>query len=91
MSRCKVLVLGGDGIGPEVVAHVQRLADAVADRARIRQLRPDTRWRMEAYGIFCSDKMVAAAKVAYAVLVGVIVGPRWDGIKVPRGRSCRTA
>ena len=88
MGRYKVLALGGDGIGPEVVAHALRLADAVADRAGIKldvseDLLHGCAW--EAYGTFCRDETVAAAKAADAVLVGAVGGPRWDGIKVPGG------
>src|SRR5262249_11055119 len=88
MTTHRVLALGGDGIGPEVVSSGLRLAEAVADDAGITlDIREDllhgAAW--EAHGTFCREETVAAAKAADAVLVGAVGGPRWDGIKVPGG------
>jgi len=84
----KLLALGGDGSGPEVAACGLRLVEAAADRAGLAvEVREDllhgAAW--DAYGTFCRDETVAAARAADAVLVGAVGGPRWDGISVPGG------
>jgi 3-isopropylmalate dehydrogenase len=88
MATRKILALGGDGIGPEVVGASLRLAEVVADHAGLSlDVREDLlhggAW--EKYGTFCQESTVAAAKAADAVLVGAVGGPKWDGIKVPGG------
>lgn len=84
----KVLALGGDGIGPEVVASGLKLLEAVCAGAGIalaieEDLLHGQAW--ERHGTFCRDETVAAAKAADAVLVGAVGGPQWDGIRVPGG------
>ncbi|TFG85717.1 MAG: 3-isopropylmalate dehydrogenase [Hyphomicrobiales bacterium] len=76
-----VLVLGGDGIGPEVVAAGVRLLEAVAAREGLRLLLEEdllhgAAW--EAHGTFCRDETVAKARTADAVLVGSVGGVQWD-------------
>ena len=84
----KVLALGGDGIGPEVVASGLKLLDAVCAAERIalsveEDLLHGQAW--ELYGTFCREETVAAARAADAVLVGAVGGPQWDNIRVPGG------
>ncbi len=86
--RFEVLALGGDGIGPEVMAAGLAVAEAAAALGGIRlgvrhDLLHGACW--EAHGTFCRDETVAAACAADAVLVGAVGGPRWDGIRVPGG------
>ncbi len=84
----KLLALGGDGIGPEVVACGLRLVGAVAEQEGLsvgvqEDLLHGAAW--EAHGTFCRDATLAAARAADAVLVGAVGGPKWDGITVPGG------
>ena len=88
MSSLKVLALGGDGIGPEVVASGLRLLDAVARAEGVKvdiaeDLLHGAAW--DTYGTFCRDETLAAAKQVDALLVGAVGGPKWDGIRVPGG------
>ena len=88
MDRLQILALGGDGIGPEVLACGLELADAVCAKSGIRfevseDLLHGAAW--EAYGTFCREETLAAAKAADAVLVGAVGGPQWDDIRVPGG------
>ncbi len=88
MTSFTMLALGGDGIGPEVVACGLKLSDAVASHAQIRlhiqeDLLHGAAW--QAYGTFCRDETVRAAQAADAVLVGAVGGPQWDGIRVAGG------
>ena len=84
----KLLALGGDGIGPEVTACGLRLVEAAAGQAGLAvEVREDllhgAAW--DAYGTFCRDETLAAARAADAVLVGAVGGPAWDSISLPGG------
>ncbi len=89
MSRkFDLLVMGGDGIGPEVVACALKVADVAASIAGLRlniteDILHGRAWDM--FGTFCRDETIARAKVADAVLVGAVGAPQYDGIQVPGG------
>jgi 3-isopropylmalate dehydrogenase len=88
MDRFTLLAMGGDGIGPEVVASALKVAEMAAAHSAMRlsieeDLLHGRAW--DTYGTFCRDETVAAAKAADAVLVGAVGGPRWDRIRVPGG------
>jgi len=88
MEAFRVLALGGDGIGPEVLEAGLQVVQVVADRGGVdiileRDLLHGAAW--DAYGTFCRDETVKAAKDADAVLVGAVGGPKWDNIRVPGG------
>ena len=79
----KVLALGGDGIGPEVVAAGLQLLEVVATQAGVSvEVEEDVLHgaAYDRYGTFCRDETVEAAKAADAVLVGAVGGPKWDGL-----------
>ncbi len=83
-----ILALGGDGIGPEVLAAglavAERAAATVGIKLTIRQdLLHGACW--DVHGTFCRDETLRAAMAADAVLVGAVGGPRWDHIRVPGG------
>lgn len=87
-TQYRILALGGDGIGPEVVAAGLAVAETVAESAGIdlairHDLLHGACW--DAHGTFCRDETVAAAQSADAVLVGAVGGPRWDRIRVDGG------
>lgn len=77
----RVLLLPGDGVGPEVVAEAVRVLDAVAARYGHRFT-----YRTEAVGGAALDAFgtplpahsLQAAREADAVLLGAVGGPRWD-------------
>lgn len=81
----KLLVLPGDGIGPEVVAAALRVFEKLCQLEDIEveiqhDLLHGAAW--EKYGSFCRDETVAAAKQSHAVLVGAVGGPQWDDIVI---------
>ena len=88
MTNLRILALGGDGIGPEVLGAALRVLDRVA---AIEGLAPTVEEDLlhgaawERFGTFCREETVAAARRADAVLVGAVGGPRWDAITVPGG------
>jgi 3-isopropylmalate dehydrogenase len=75
-----LLLLPGDGIGPEVLAEVRRVVDrlnASAGLALEIVERPFGGASYDALGTPLSDETIAAAKAADAVLMGAVGGPKW--------------
>ncbi|MFZ2081230.1 MAG: 3-isopropylmalate dehydrogenase, partial [Xanthobacteraceae bacterium] len=84
MARYKLLLLAGDGIGPEVMAEVKRLlafcaAKGVADFNIEEDLVGGAAY--DAHQVAITDATMAKAHAADAVIFGAVGGPRWD--KVP--------
>ncbi len=71
-----LLLLPGDGIGPEVIAQVRRVVDALAP-----DLMVDERLfggaSYDAHGTPLTDEALATAKASRAVLMGAVGGPKW--------------
>lgn len=81
----KVLVLGGDHIGPEVVASglevLRRVGNQFGVSVEIEEdLLGGASW--DVHGTFCTDAVVDKARAADAILVGAVGGPEWDGIRI---------
>jgi len=83
MSNPSLLILPGDGIGPEVMAEVRKVIDWF-DRARgIRfdvseDLVGGAAW--DAHGTPLTDETMARAQAADAVLLGAVGGPKYDNL-----------
>ncbi len=85
MPTFDILVLPGDGIGPEVTASARLALDAVG-----RRFRHTFRYEsdlvgggaIDRYGMPLRDETVAQAKKADAVLFGAVGGPKWDDAPV---------
>jgi 3-isopropylmalate dehydrogenase len=79
----KVLMLPGDGIGPEVMGEVRRVMDWMESNC---QVSFDTEEDIiggcciDTHGIPMKDETVEAAKAADAVLLGAVGGPKWDNV-----------
>jgi 3-isopropylmalate dehydrogenase len=77
-----VLVLPGDGIGPEVTSEARAVLERVA---------PDLEFEealiggaaIEAEGVPLSDRTVERARACGLVLLGAVGGPAWDGLPAP--------
>ena len=82
-SNKKLLILPGDGIGPEVMREVRRVIDWL-DRRRAVSFDMEERLvggaAIEAEGSPCSDETLEKAKAADAVLFGSVGGPKWDSL-----------
>jgi len=82
-SNKKLLILPGDGIGPEVMREVRRVVDWM-DRRRHVSFNIEEGLvggaALDAEGTPCSDETVARAKAADAVLFGSVGGPKWDSM-----------
>jgi len=79
-SRC-VVVLPGDGIGPEVTEHAAGILERACERAGV-ELQLESRLiggaAIEAEGRPLTDETVRACQASDAVLLGAVGGPRWD-------------
>ncbi|MCX7373441.1 MAG: 3-isopropylmalate dehydrogenase [Alphaproteobacteria bacterium] len=79
----KLLVLPGDGIGPEVMGEVRRIIDWMAHR---RAVSFDIEEGLvggaaiDATGSPCPDATLDAARRVDAVLFGSVGGPKWDSL-----------
>ena len=78
-----LLLLPGDGIGPEVTAQVRRVAQAIAPDLVLEE-RLFGGASYDAHGTPLTEEALAAAKAARAVLMGAVGGPQWAG--VPRDK-----
>jgi 3-isopropylmalate dehydrogenase len=79
----KLLVLPGDGIGPEVMREVRHVVDWMARRRAVSFDISEGLVggaALDAEGTPCSDETVARAKSADAVLFGSVGGPKWDSL-----------
>jgi 3-isopropylmalate dehydrogenase len=77
-----LLLLPGDGIGPEVIAQVRRVIDALAlDLTIDEDLAGGA--SIDAHGVPVTDAVVAKALASDAVLMGAVGGPKWEKIDRP--------
>ncbi len=79
-----ILILAGDGIGPEIVAAAEQVLSVVNQKFSL-----DLSWEhgllggsaIDAHGVPLPDVTLDAAKKADAILLGAVGGPKWDSIE----------
>ena len=79
----KVLMVAGDGIGPEVVAEARKVLEAVASLHGIALSFADALLggaAIDACGVPLPEQTLAAAKQSDGILFGAIGGPAWDDL-----------
>ena len=82
----KILVLRGDGIGPEVVGEaLQVLKIAVRDAAIGLEFKdaPLGGHAIDSFGTSLPDQTLKLAKECDAILMGAVGGPKWDNPQAP--------
>jgi 3-isopropylmalate dehydrogenase len=83
MSPQKLLLLPGDGIGPEVMAEVKRLI-AWMNAHKLGAFETEDGLVggscFDAHGVAVTEETMAKAHAADAVLFGAVGGPKWDGV-----------
>jgi 3-isopropylmalate dehydrogenase len=84
----KILALGGDGIGPEVVQAALEVLQVATDSIDLdfdlsEDLLHGAAW--EKYGCFIQPQTLAKARASDALLVGATGGPAWDHIVIDGG------
>ena len=81
-----IVILDGDGIGPEVTAEAKKILAVVADRFGhnfefSHQIIGGG--AIDQFGTSLPEETLAAAAAAEAVLLGAVGGPKWDGPDSP--------
>jgi 3-isopropylmalate dehydrogenase len=71
-----IVLLPGDGIGPEIVGAARRLLDAVGEFEFSEALMGGC--SIDAHGTALTDEVLDACRAADAVLLGAVGGPKWD-------------
>jgi len=79
-----IVILAGDGIGPEIMAEAEKVLSAVNDKFGL-----GFTWEhqllggcaIDAHGVPLPDVTLDAAKKADAILLGAVGGPKWDTIE----------
>src|SRR5690554_7770345 len=82
MSK-KILVLPGDGIGPEIVAEAVKVLQAANDKFDLQvELSYDDLGgaAYDRYGTPLADETLERARQSDAILLGAVGGPQWDTI-----------
>ncbi len=72
----KIVLLPGDGIGPEIVESARRVLDAVGSFEYEQHLVGGA--SIDADGTALTDAVLDACRAADAVLLGAVGGPKWD-------------
>jgi 3-isopropylmalate dehydrogenase len=82
MADRTLLLLPGDGIGPEVMAEVRRVIDWFGAHGVGFAVEEDLvgGCSYDAHGTPLTDAAMAKAHAADAVLLGAVGGPEWDGL-----------
>jgi 3-isopropylmalate dehydrogenase len=80
----KILILPGDGIGPEIVAQAEKVLAFLIDERGIKlELEQGLLGgsAVDAAGVPLPDETLAKAKESDAILLGSVGGPKWDTIE----------
>jgi 3-isopropylmalate dehydrogenase len=72
----RIVVLPGDGIGPEIVSAACEVLDTLGGFAYDERLMGGC--SIDANGVALTDEVLDACKGADAVLLGAVGGPKWD-------------
>src|SRR5262249_24429105 len=89
MRTVTVVVLPGDGIGPEVVREARRLVDAVAGTDGLEVVweeHPVGGASIDLDGTALTEEVLERCRSADAVLLGAVGGPKWDTTDPDRPR-----
>jgi 3-isopropylmalate dehydrogenase len=76
VSTPRIVVLPGDGIGPEIVAAARRVLDALGEFSYDERLMGGC--SIDAHGTALTDEVLDACRASDAVLLGAVGGPKWD-------------
>ncbi len=75
-TPARIVLLPGDGIGPEIVDATRRLLEALGEFEFTEQ--PIGGASIDAGGVALTDEVLDACRAADAILLGAVGGPKWD-------------
>lgn len=76
-----ILILEGDGIGPEIVAEARKVMDCVNDKYNLGLTFENELMggcAIDVHGVPLADSTLERARQADAILLGAVGGPKWD-------------
>jgi 3-isopropylmalate dehydrogenase len=79
--KAKLVLLPGDGIGPEVVSEAARVLEAVTQRYDHQFTFAERLMggcSIDRFGVALTDEVLADCQASDAVLLGAVGGPKWD-------------
>ncbi|MCB9136880.1 MAG: 3-isopropylmalate dehydrogenase [Caldilineaceae bacterium] len=79
--QAKIVVLAGDGIGPEVTAEARKILNVIGEKFGHAFIYDDQLMggcAIDATGSSLPDVTLAACEQADAILLGAVGGPKWD-------------
>jgi 3-isopropylmalate dehydrogenase len=79
--QANIVLLPGDGIGPEIVAEAVRVLETIADKCGHSFTFTERLMggcSIDKYGSSLTDETLADCQAADAVLLGAVGGPKWD-------------
>ena len=85
MTTKHILLLPGDGIGPEVVRETKKIIDWFSANGPVKFTTSEAHLGGAAYdavGTPFPDETVVAAKKSDAVLLGAVGGPKWESLPI---------
>jgi len=84
-QKSRIVVLPGDGIGPEVTREARRVLEAVAPKHGL-SLEFEEHLiggaSIDVHGTPLQDAVVTRARESQAVLLGAVGGPKWDAMPI---------
>lgn len=84
-TQVNIVLMPGDGVGPEIVAQAVKVMGAVSSRYDVTFETTEVAIggaAIDAYGLPLRPEDLATCKKADAVLLGAVGGPAWDAIDV---------
>lgn len=79
----KLVILPGDGIGPEVMAEVRKVIEWLQTSEGLSFDTTEDKIggaAYDAYGVPFADSTLEKCRVADAIIMGAVGGPKWDGV-----------
>jgi 3-isopropylmalate dehydrogenase len=76
MSAPRIVLLPGDGIGPEITGAARRLLESLGEFEFDQRLMGGC--SIDEHGTALTDEVLEVCRVADAVLLGAVGGPKWD-------------
>lgn len=80
MATHSILVLSGDGVGPEITAEALKILDAVSSARGVKfniKHALAGGCSIDAHGVPVTEEVVTLAKACDAVLFAAVGGPKW--------------